>query len=238
MTDAQINTLEGGNGHTGVNYTCNSDAAAGIALGAFTTTDLAGDSAGGGLVSFIIGSLETSQCVSRFGAQDLVGNIWNWTSDQLTNCSTVTHTCQGATSGLDSGNTDLNIFNFDGVQGPGGVAAGQVPANYTDQWFLQNGIVGGSGGAQGYGAGYFSAPLGLPLVGNDNGNAILISNEVAKFHQDFIQLYTDTGSISRAMSVGGPWSYGPGNGRWESYWVLDSSGGTNIFGFRCALPAE
>ena len=39
------------------------------------------------------GSTYSVNCVSRYGAQDLVGNVWEWASDQLASCNVGAHTC-------------------------------------------------------------------------------------------------------------------------------------------------
>ena len=58
------------------------------------------------------GSNSTNTCVSRYGAQDLVGNVWEWTTDQIYyNGSTY----NGVSDGF---NTDFIGVIFDGVFGP------------------------------------------------------------------------------------------------------------------------
>jgi hypothetical protein len=243
LSDAVIDGMENGStyAHSAGNYSCNSSSHSGLTAGAFTTTEMAGD-AGDAIKSMTIGSLATSKCVSRFGAQDHVGNVYQWVSDQMS-CNNITHTCSGTGSALDSGNGyssgyDMNGFLFNGTQGPGSTGAGQVAAGYTDVFGLTTGTVGGTGAAQGYGAGYFNTTLGLPLVGTDSGYAKLGSSFTAKFHGDYFYLYTSNGTASRGLIVGGYWGISGPSGRWLSYWYYAPSGTSSLIGFRCALPAE
>nr|BFD65293.1 hypothetical protein HAGR004_03150 [Bdellovibrio sp. HAGR004] len=132
----------------------------------------------------------------------------------------------------------MNNFLFNGVQGPGATTGGQVAANYTSDWTISNGVVGGTGQGQGFGAGYFNFPLGLPMFGNDSGNAKQISTMTAKFHSDRFYLYTDNGNSSRGLFAGGSWNLGGLVGRWTSNWTYSPTSAYAYIGFRCALPAE
>lgn len=236
MSDTDIGTIEAGatvGAHTSL-YQCNSSSHYGITAGAFKSTKLAGD-AGDAVRSFVIGSLETSKCVSRFGTQDMVGNVWEWNSDQAycnntntpisTPYSLNAYTCIGTASTVDSGNGyssgfDMNGFKFDGTQGPGGTAV-------TD-WYIQDGSNGAS---------YFNVALGLPMVGNDNGNSIAVAANTAKFHNDRFYL-TIANTTSRGLCSGGAWGSGTNNGRWASFWYYAPTSTNTTLGFRCALPAE
>ena len=243
LTDTQISSYESTSGattHTTLNY-CNANTHSGITATTFTGTELARVAAGGP-DSFNIGSVGTKNCVSRYGVQDHVGNVWQWVSDQMT-CSTASHTCTGIQSVVDTSNGysssfDMNNFLFNGIQGPGATTGGQVAANYTFDWTISNGVVGGTGQGQGFGAGYFNFPLALPMVGNDGGNAKQISTMTAKFHGDYISIYTDNGNTSRGLVAGGTWGNGGTVGRWTSNWYYSPTATSNGIGFRCALPAE
>jgi hypothetical protein len=137
------------------------------------------EQAGNSLLGFNIGSVSTQNCTSRFGAQDLIGNGATWLSDQFV-CNPSLHTCTGQTSTFDAGNTDLNGFQFNGTQGPGGSSIGSVtfetmatstsPLAFDDllSWPASSSIAS----IGNMGASYISAPMGLPLVGSDGGNAI------------------------------------------------------------------
>lgn len=234
LTDTQISNYENGSGstaHTTLNY-CNANTHSGITATTFTGTELA-RVAVGGPDSFNIGSLGTKNCVSRYGAQDHVGNVWQWVSDQMT-CSTASHTCTGIQSAVDISNGyasgfDMNNFLFNGIIGPGGTIAGQTGPNYTTEWSIS--------GAN-YGASYFNFPLGLPMVGTDGGNAKSVAANSAKFHGDYMYLYTDNGNTSRGLFAGGAWGNGSYVGRWTSNWINAPSNTFSSVGFRCAMPAE
>lgn len=226
MSDATIAAMEApaaGN-HASGTYACNSDTHNGIANAAFNSTgyELSRNLAAGP-DSFTIGSTGTKNCVSRFGLQDHVGNVWQWNSDQMS-CNSGTSICTGAKSALDAGNGyssgfDMNGFLFNGTQGPGGTA--------TMNWSISNGS---------FSAVNFNYALGLPLVGNDNGNAVSVSTDSAKFHGDYFYLDPGNGNASRGLFAGGYWSDGAYDGRWLSDWRFADARVT--VGFRCGLPAE
>ena len=209
LTDAQIVSLE--NGGAG---NCNTDNAHSL-----STTDRTY----AGTKAFYSGSAtSTTNCVSRYGIQDLVGNVWEWTSDQLGSCSAGGNTCVGVTSALDTGNTDMNGFPFDSVTSPG--------SGLVSEWNIES---------MTYGANYFSVPLGIPMITNDGGNAISISSWLTptnKLHSDRFYLYPSNGNTQRGLFVGGAWYGGSGAGRWASFWNNPPSGQHSSFGMRCAVP--
>lgn len=187
-SDSNISTLEGG---LAINSSpkCNSNSANGIEsfytdasipLGAFKAS-LPGTYSSG-IRSVITGSDVTSDCISRFGVQDHVGNVAEWVRDQM-EC-TETYYCNGRDSDLDTSNfndmavSDGQFGYFSSADGSGGFVGvygmrGNVgPCNDSD----------GSGGAciegdgsmeswsffddSTYNAGRFSFPLGLPIHKN------------------------------------------------------------------------
>ncbi|MGK5084846.1 fibronectin type III domain-containing protein [Bdellovibrionota bacterium FG-1] len=234
MTDNAIQVLEIGTDHPNT-HACNSNQRNGVSVtGTFNDSgyELARSTAAGP-DAFVIGSAGTSNCVSRYGVQDMVGNVGFWLSDQLDTCTPAAHTCSGATSTVDSGNTDLNGFQFDGLggatgnHGPGGGAA-----NITG-WYLATNT---------FSTNYFSLPLGMSLVGNDNGNALLTTTfgtSGAKMHGDYVLLYTDNyAGGPRGAWAGGYWWNGDLNGRYM-FWMNGMAAGAGWqIGFRCAVPAE
>ena len=166
----------------------------------------------------------------------MVGNVWEWNSDQMycnntaapiaTPYSLGAYSCVGLPSPLDSGNGysngfDMNGFKFDGVQGPGGAA--------MTNWTIQS---------MGNSATSFNFALGLPLVGNDNGNAAGIAGITAKFHGDRFYLDNNNSNTLRVLYSGGAWYDSANSGRWASLWSLAPTSTSNSIGFRCALPAE
>lgn len=238
LDDTTISTLEAGSttgAHSSL-YQCNSNSHYGITAGGFRTTHLAGDSTDA-VKSFNIGSLETSNCVSRFGAQDMVGNNWEWNSDQIYcnyNSTAITtpyylaaYTCLGVISSIDNGNGysasfDVNGFMFDGTTGPGG-------SSTVTEWNLPDGS---------FSASYFNVPMGLPLLTTDNGNALSISSNSSLLHGDRYFIYTNNNTNLRAVHSGGSSAYQTGSGRWAARWAYGTDYSLNSIGFRCALPAE
>ncbi len=128
ITEGAAVTLENGNSgattHTTLGY-CNTSNHVSIAAAAFNTTELAGDT-GDAVRSFVIGSSGTRNCVSRYGVQDMVGNVLEWTSDNLMLVDYANRIYNGIQSLSDNGNGysagfDMNGFNFDNTLGPNGM---------------------------------------------------------------------------------------------------------------------
>jgi hypothetical protein len=144
LLDSDITHVSAGASTTTVSKPCNS---AGTSLpGAtpftvdFNGSDHAVNATTSGTAAYngwgfnLIGSSSSSQCVSRFGAQDMIGNADEFVSDQLTGCvahfygaggtlggNAVYTTCSNATTTpLDPYNGDLNLA-FDGSSYPGGI---------------------------------------------------------------------------------------------------------------------
>jgi|GEM_PF-1091683 len=225
LTDTEIVTLEnGGMGR------CNSSNRLGLGT---TGTTLPGTTstlyAHGNTV--LVGTKDASSgCQSRYGVQDMVGNVWEWASDQLSGCTSNGLGCVGAIPSIDAGNTDMkpngagSEFKFDHTtMGPGGVGVGE--------WNLE---------AKTFGTNYFSLPLGLPLRSDDGGNALLIDTLLSpnKLHSDRFYLYPDNGNTSRGLLLGGSWNNGSNAGRWASHWHYAPSSSLLSFGLRCAVPLQ
>lgn len=230
ISDVAAAGVEAGSDHStsAGTFRCNSDNASGITLQTFNTSgyELYRDVTYGPstLYGFTIGSQGTKNCISRFGAQDMIGNVYEWLSDQLGTCSAASHTCTGITSTLDNGNTDLNNFQFDGSQGPGGTS--------LTYWTFESNV-----------GQYFSTPLGLPLMNSDGGNALLIGTSINSLmlRTDRIDLYTDSGNgspVARGLVAGLVYGYGSAAGRWAVSYSNNPTIGNSTIGFRCALPAE
>jgi hypothetical protein len=211
LTDAEINTLEAG----GALGRCNSS----YAHGGIST-----DRGWVGTNAFYTGSKEaTAACQSRYGIQDMAGNVWELVSDQLNHCSLQGNTCVGVTSTLDPGNRDMAGFPFDDITAPG--------SGLVTWWFIQY---------KDHGANYFSVPLGIPMKTNDGGNAILIDSWLTptnKFHGDGFVLDPVSGYVSRVLIVGGGWNFGAVSGRWLSSFegAEEFSAWSNV-GLRCTVP--
>lgn len=184
-------------------------------------------------LAYNIGSSSTSGCKSLFGAQDLVGNVDEWVSDQVS-CNTGTSKCIGQQSSLDSNNKDISGLNFDGTQA---VAPSVVQFPYYVQ-------------ATPY---YASLPLGLPLATTDNNNALTVlgtrtpsapytpESGVPQItqHNSFSMVLTDTAIYG--LRAGGTWTDSDAAGRYRSQWSSNSAAQASTTvsaktGFRCVLP--
>jgi len=234
IADATVTTMEAGTA-------CNANSANGVTVGTFgsaaTPSALSRDSSTSGPASFTVGSEQTRACVSRYGAQDLVGNVEEWTSDRV-NCNDTS--CAGTAglgldSGSNSGGYDLSEFRFDGSQGPGG-------SNTAYSWTLAS---------KSYCASYLSRPLALPWVNGDvvstvqqafnlvTGAPPLLTSD--QLHADTVSMNPDTLSagVTRGVLNGGSYTSGDGAGRF--YLNLNATSDTSTsskIGFRCAIQAE
>jgi hypothetical protein len=156
------------------------------------------------------GSSATSACVSRYGAQDLVGNVWEWTSDQISCNGT---TCSGTSGGsADSGNIDFGGLTFDG----------STEAPVADTTFTAYGKI--------------RFPLGIPVLSSFAGDGTT-SLTAAQLHGDRFYI-SNAGAGARGALAGGSWGNGSGSGRFALNLVYGPTYTYRYIGFRCALPAE
>jgi len=225
ITDTAAAILEAGNS-INTAHGCNGHQANGVTqLGSFLSGDELPLSDSKTII--IMGSVTSSNCVSRYGAQDLIGNVTTNVSDQLSGCDQTSYACSGTSSALDLGNLDMTYYNFDGSQGPGG---GGVNFSNIAISALSNGITS------------LSLPLGLPMVGNDSGNALTIGGAVfaaSKIHATQVLFLNQSALVgTRSGAYGG--GYDTFDSRYSSSWAAaPSSNPVSVgTGFRCALPAE
>jgi len=234
ISDANINTYEAGNATISTSHYCNSNTNGLTYEDLDIPTDvntLPGNSASS-IRSVITGGTMSTLCKSRYGAQDLVGNVWEWLSDQLATCDSGTNECVGGTSTLDTSNTDWNAFRFDGIAGPGGTNGGAWTS--VDSFQYQSNTFNST---------RMIMPLGLPVVASSSSgyDSLLIGTDIAaaKFHGDYLWLYTDNsnGTPARGGLFGGNWSSGTYYGRWSLHLLgAPTLAGLNL-GFRCVAPA-
>jgi Fibronectin type III domain len=156
------------------------------------------------------GSLATSSCVSRYGAQDLVGNVWEWASDQLSCDGARCTGIPGSSNSADSGNNDFLGVAFDGQQGP----AGTFPFSAAPSVQL---------------------PLGLPIATSSFVGDAVVPLPPEQLHGDY--LFLDPSPSTRALASGGDWSDGAEGGRYSLHAYFTPSDSSPYVGFRCALPA-
>jgi hypothetical protein len=231
IADATINTMESGV-NLDTTHHCNSNYASPQGN---TTTDISGTNAtiaydnlslpaakdtlpgcrfgdcastASSIRSVRTGSNATNACVSKYGAQDLVGNVWEWTSDQI-NCTGAA--CTGITSAVHTSNDDFNGVAFDGAQGP-----------------VANGTFTSSGKIQ--------FPIGIPIVSGAFTGDGTVARTAAQFHGDYF--WINVAASTRGAIAGGSWSYGSNSGRFAlSLFNAPTYAGTRL-GLRCALPAD
>ena len=232
LNDTAITNTQNGSSLNTSGY-CNSNSGSGLVYDNLVTPGnldtLPGTSAGG-IRSVRTGSTATQNCLSRYGAQDMVGNVWQWSSDQLGACNAGTHTCVGLTSTIDATNTDWNGLNFDGTIGPG-----TGGANLTEWDFSTSS----------YSTTKFLVPLGIPMVGSvaASWDALTIGASAGqinatKLHGDHIWLYTDNGGSQRGAISGGTWYSGANGGRFSiNVFNPPANAGSGV-GVRCTIPAE
>jgi hypothetical protein len=231
LSDATISSIENGSS-LNVTGNCNSNSGSGLTYDNLTTPanfeTLPGTNASG-IRSVITGSTSTQNCVSRYGVQDMAGNVWQWSSDQLGTCDPGTHTCLGLTSTLDTTNTDWNGLNFNGTIAPGGGGSNVTEWNFS---------------AMSFSASRFLVSLGLPMVdASDAWDTLAIGGGAGqfnptKFHGNHFWLYTDNGGSQRGAFAGGGWYDGSQAGRFALVLDYGPAGTDSYIGARCALPAE
>lgn len=159
--------------------------------------------------SFRTGSNTTQSCVSAFGAQDLIGNVWEWSSDQVTCKGT---TCSGVTANeIDPTNTDWNGVNFDNRQGP-------AKSNSLSHF------------------GSIQFPIGIPIAEPSFNEDGIVSRKAAQFHGDSFWI-TEVPAGPRGARAGGSWSAKTYAGRFTLHLASPPFATYPDIGFRCAIPA-
>jgi hypothetical protein len=203
----------------------------------FATSRASGyEMAGTANAAVVIGASGTRNCVSRTGMQEPFGGYGFFMSDEII-CSSTTVTCQGITSLIDSANTDISTFTLNGIDGVAPIL--NTTYNYVGLWYpFSVGVVGGSGFSQGYGAGYFNYPLGIPLVSNsiDNGNDLVIAS-TPMFNDNNIETGFWGSQVWYNNTYYTPTSAGYGESRLGLSWGIPATSNQNISP-RCVLPAQ
>jgi len=232
-TSTEIDTAEDGVNLIGTSATghCNTNQASGLLyfdtpvptspsfIDSLPYTDASGEK------KIRTGSTSTQNCKSRYGIQDLVGNVQEWNSDR---CSVSGNTCLDTTA-ADTSNTDLGTpgYDFDGsaVDGPGNSAL-------EDFTFA----------SESNSATHFYVPIGLPVIGLGNGSVAIDSASFpsTEFHNDIYDLNFGTISGTVGIVSGGHSDYntdqgdGADAGRW-SFELLTITATNKDTGFRCQI---
>ena len=173
--------------------------------------------------------IATIDCQSRYGIQDMIGNVQEKISDELTCSGTDNKLCYGRTSSIDPGNTAFDGFAFDGVQGVNGsIITGDIIYYYGT-----------------HNTSFLNVVLGLPLRNNDGAGAIARTAWVAngKFHWDrfsYINTSITTQEAIRYGNLGGFFAYGNDGkyGRWYSSFMYGPTNAAQHMGGRCMLPVK
>lgn len=157
------------------------------------------------------GSLSTRNCVSRYGAQDVVGNVLEWASDQIL-CDG--STCAGLASGanpIDATNDDFAGVQFDGSQGP-------AVAGLFSSWSR------------------IQFPLAVPIVNPSFVGDGIVARTAAKLYGDNVWL--NTAASARGLLNGGSYGTSDLGGRFSLGLANAPTWTFNFFGSRCAISAE
>ncbi len=175
MSDSTITDLEQGFS-LNIQSRCNSSSANGID-GAFSDSPIPSTSyqysipgtATSGIRSIYTGSIpwgsntSTESCRSRYGVQDVYGNVAEWVQESMT-CDSSTNICS-TNAGTELGDYDFDTVNstfkhygFDLLTGPYNDSNADSTTGATDsfltQWIFRDEL---------YGAGKFNFPMGMPM---------------------------------------------------------------------------
>ncbi|MDD0853064.1 hypothetical protein HBN50_08150 [Halobacteriovorax sp. GB3] len=215
--------------------------------------------------SIMTGSDYTNTCVSKFGLQDTIGNVSEWTAERFI-CANGAYTC---TPILDSANSvyELNSttndltyadgsdsvvnYNFDGDVGPCDDNGSGCGAN-LENWLFRG---------LNFNASRFSVAMGLPIDGSiptTFATSEALSSFVqigtssgitlSQLHEDSINVNMNeisaTTNSSRCGGLASGGSYLDGNGAGTYHFSLkpceddaDTTGRFADVGFRCVIPA-
>jgi len=208
---------------------CNSSNASGLGYASETTTLpqdyelLPGTSAG--YRALRTGSRATHGCVSRYGIQDLVGNVEEYASDRTGGCDTTALICPGLQSAIDTSNYDWVDVPFSSHANSGG-------ASDSFNFSVASEII---------------IPLGIPVISGSPAwmDSFVVGGGVGQFDPN---LFYGDQFASRASNSGSKGSIsgghaGTGNQAGRFFLRIDMSTGasatrTNLRGGRCVAPAD
>ncbi|MBC7428620.1 MAG: hypothetical protein H7336_08420 [Bacteriovorax sp.] len=264
ITDPEITELEQGFS-LNIQSRCNGSSASGLDT-AFTDSSIPSTSFiyslpgtySSGIRSLYTGSIPwgsskgTGECVSRFGIQDLYGNVAEWTQDQVVcNAGGATwNTCTAVTTASNPGSSFVTndtageTYAFNSRTGPHNDINADKLVNAGDG-FLTNWAFAD----ELFGAGKFSYPLALPVddevsatfTGSSFLNFVLDigpSNGITinKLHEDGVIINNSTlASSTASFAVGGSYLSGNRTGRFSSELIKTTLLRPDV-GMRCLVP--
>jgi hypothetical protein len=198
-----------------------------------------------------VNSASTETCSSRYGIQDVYGNVAEWMTDAMT-CSGVLNnfTCTA------SGATDLFTYDFGGgvkygfdyLTGPYDDANGDTLLNAGDafltNWDFRDELKG---------AGKFSFPLGMPInvdLATANANQLAASPSLPylldigptsgittnQLHEDGI-IVNGVANLNGRFAQGGSYLSGNRAGRYSSELISNALFRSDV-GLRCIIPVD
>ena len=193
----------------------------------------------------------TEDCVSRYGIQDLYGNVAEWTSDKMTCDRTIIPSIPFCTSDPTSSfgsynfNATGDYYAFDLSVGPyndsDGSGLPDSPDVFLDNWIFEN---------TSYNAGKFSYQTGMPIntdidtqyPGANFLNWILNIGPSSgittdKLHEDGIIINGVNGQTG-AFAVGGSYLSGASAGRFNAELIESTLTKRSDVGLRCIIPID
>lgn len=262
ITDSEISDLEQGFS-LNIASRCNGSAASGLE-GAYTDSNIPSTSfaytlpgtASSPIRSLVTGSIplsaskSTESCVSRYGIQDIYGNVAEWTTDEMMcaaanfQCTSVAGSSYQAYLWEDGSSYGFNLKTgpFNDQDADGLVSAGDA---YLTDWTFADEM---------FNAGKFSFPTAMPIDINIASNALTDGSTAipylldigpssgitsSKLHDDgFIVNGTDTAADPTdrgGFAVGGSYLSGARSGRFTSELVPNDIMGPDL-GVRCITP--
>lgn len=191
-------------------------------------------------------NFSTQSCVSRYGIQDIYGNVAQWVQDRM-NCTTP-FVCSADTSwaiGYDFGGN--HIYGFDLITGPYNDSNGDSVANAGDSWLTSWDYKDMT-----YSAGKFSFPVAMP-INTDIATALPTSTALPfilsigtsagittdQLHGDAMIVNAETvynNGKTGAFAVGGSYLSGARSGRYTSELIPLTDNTRKDVGFRCIVP--
>ena len=179
----------------------------------------------------------TQSCVSKYGIQDIYGNVAEWVTDTMT-CNAANFTCNATAGSFGNYSYAGTRYGFDFVTGPfnDSNTSGTVDGadSWMNSWDFRDEL---------YGAGKFSFPIGMPIL-TDTPDATslpyfldigptsgITSNQL---HEDGMVLDNISSIANGGFAVGGSYLSGNRSGRFSSEIVPTTQTRSDI-GLRCII---